>query len=194
MKAGLKLLPMGIAAYVLFLIVTAPAAKIIPYFQSQLQGVHLAGISGTLWSGRALQVSVPPVQVTQVGWQFKPFALFLGSVAFQLDGQLSGRALSARAGRGLLSGPYLADVTGSVPAVDIMYWAGLSAVGLDGELDFSLDDVEFSAGKVPAVAGRLTWKPAMVLARSALELVIAGERGWKLIRLNGGRGPGWWQA
>ena len=66
MKAGLKFLPLGIAAYVLFLVVTAPAAKVIPYFESQLQGARLAGLSGTLWSGRALQVSVPPVQLTQV--------------------------------------------------------------------------------------------------------------------------------
>ena len=170
MKAGLKFLPIGVVAYVLFLVVTAPAAKVIPYFESQLQGARLAGLSGTLWSGRALQVSVPPVQLTQVGWQFKPLRLLLGSIAFQLDGQLSGKAFSALAGRGLFSGPYLADVTGSVSAVDLMFWAGLSAVELDGELNFLLDDVEFSPDSVPAVAGQLTWKPAMVLAPIELNL------------------------
>ncbi len=173
MKAGLKFLPIGIVAYVLFLLITAPAAKIIPYFESQLQGVRLAGISGTLWSGRALQVSVPPVQLMHVGWQFKPLALLLGSVAFQLDGQLSGHTFSARAGRDLFSGPFLTDVTGSVPAVDLMYWAGLSAVELDGQLDFDIDDIEFSSGSVPAVAGQLIWKPAMVLSPIELNLGLA---------------------
>lgn len=173
MKAGLKLLPIGVVAYFLFLVVSAPAAKVIPYFQSQLQGVHLAGISGTLWSGQAAQVSVAPVQLTQVGWRFKPFGLFLGSVVFQLDGKLSGKAFSARAGRGLFSGPYLADVVGSVPAIDLMYWAGLSAVELDGDFGFSLDDVEFSGGTLPAVAGQLVWKPAMVLSPVELNLGLA---------------------
>lgn len=174
MKAGLmKLVPIGIAAYVLFLIVTAPAAKIIPYFQPQLQDVHLAGISGTLWSGKALQVSVPPVQMTQVGWQFKPLSLFMGGVAFQLDGLLGGKVFSTRAGLGLFSDPYLADAKGSVPAVDVMFWSGLSAVELDGELDFLLDDVVFSTGTVPAVAGQLVWKPAMVLAPVELNLGLA---------------------
>lgn len=174
MKAALvKLLPVGIAAYILFLVVTAPAAKLIPYFQSQLQGVQLAGISGTLWSGQALQLNVPPVQLTQVSWQFRPLALLLGAVEFKLDGQLSGRALSASAGRGLLSGPYLADVTGSVPAAELMAWAGLGMVELDGQMDFVLDEVEFSGSNMPAVAGQLVWKPAMVLTPLELNLGLA---------------------
>jgi general secretion pathway protein N len=173
MKAGLKLLPIGVAAYVLFLVVMAPASKVIPHVQSQLEGVRLAGISGTLWSGRALQVSVPPVQLTQVGWGLKPLGLLLGSVVFELDGQLGGRAVSARASRGLFSGPSLADVNGSVPAIDLMYWAGMRAVELDGVIDFSLDEVEFSGGRLPAVAGRLVWKPAMVMSPIELNLGLA---------------------
>lgn len=173
MKAGLKLLPIGVAAYFLFIVVMAPAAKVIPYVQPQLEGVYLAGISGTVWSGRALQVSVSPVQLTQVGWNFKPLRLLLGSVVFDLDGQLGGRALNARASQGLFSGPSLSDVNGSVSAADLMYWADMSAVELDGEIDFSLDDVEFSDGGLPAVAGRLVWKPATVMSPIELNLGLA---------------------
>ena len=173
MKAGWKFLLVGVAAYVLFLFVTAPAAKLLPYFQPQMQGVRIAGVSGTLWSGSALQVSLPPVKLVSVDWQFEPLALLLGSVAFQLDGQLSGQPFSARAGRGLFAGPFLSDVTGSVPAVDLMYWVGVRMVELDGQLEFDLDEVEFSPGSMPAVAGRLLWKPAMVLSPIELNLGLA---------------------
>ncbi len=173
MKPGMKLVPVAIGAYILFLVMSAPAAKLIPYFQSQLQGVQLAGISGTLWSGKAAQLSVTPVQLTQVSWSFKPLTLLLGAVEFQLDAQLGGRALSASAGRSLLSGAYLSDVSGSVTAANLMHWVGLGMVELDGHLDFVLDEVEFSAGAIPAVAGQLAWKPALVLAPLELNLGLA---------------------
>lgn len=173
MKAGLKLLPLGIAAYCLFLLLTAPAAKLIPYFQSQLQPASLAGISGSLWSGKALQASVPPLQLNDVHWRFRPLSLLLGAVEFGIDGQLEGRPVSAVVGHSLFSGSYLADVEGSAAAMDLLYWAGLGGVELTGQLEFALDDVEFSGAAVPAVAGKLVWKPAMVNQPLALNLGLA---------------------
>ncbi len=46
-------------------------------------------------------------------------------------------------------------------------------VELDGQLEFDLDEVEFSPGSMPAVAGRLLWKPAMVLSPIELNLGLA---------------------
>lgn len=173
MKSSLKLVSIAVGAYILFLVMTVPAARFLPYFQSQLGDVQLAGISGSLWSGQAVQMSVPPLQLTRVNWDFQPLTLLLGAVEFQLDGQLDGRAVSASAGRSLLSGAYLTDVSGSVAAANLMSWMGLSMLKLDGRLDFSLDEVEFSAGRVPAVAGQLVWKPALVQAPIELNLGLA---------------------
>lgn len=173
MKTGLKLLPLGIAAYCLFLVLTAPAAKLIPYFQSQLQPASLAGISGSLWSGKALQLNAPPVQLTDIHWRFRPLALLLGAVEFGVDGQLEGRPVRAVVGQSLFAGSYLSDVQGSATAADLMYWAGLRGVELAGQLEFALDDVEFSDTTVPAVAGQVVWKPAMVNQPLALNLGLA---------------------
>lgn len=169
MKAVWRLLPAGIAAYVLFLVLSAPAAKLLPYLQPHLSGVRLAGVSGTLWSGRAAQLTIGSVPLTGVNWGLRPLALLTGAVEYRVKAQLNGQPLTAHVGRGLFAGAYVSDVSVRVAASDLLFWSGLHQVGVDGDLLVHLDEVEnIDAGGLPAVAGTVTWTPAMV--RAPLEL------------------------
>ena len=160
----------GVIAYVIFVVAGAPASKLLPLLQPALPGVHFSGVDGTIWSGTAAAVQAPPVQLQQVSWRFRPFALLLGRAEVSIDGQLRGRQLQGRAGRALFGQPYLAQVRGSVAAQDALSWMRINQVGLDGVFSFNLGDVEWSDALWPAVNGIVNWSPANVTRPVALAL------------------------
>ena len=169
----------GALAYLLFVVMTAPAAKVLPLFQSQLQHIRLAGLEGSLWSGKAAQLDVSPLQFKDVNWRFRPFGLFSGRAVFNVDGQLQAQRIKAKAGGTLLGRPYLSDVKGRISANDLFYWLGLKQVQLGGQLDFDIDDVEWAESGLPAMAGTASWSPAqlvlpvqLVLGKAQLETRI----------------------
>ena len=154
----------GTVAYLLFLLMAAPAAKVLPVFQSRLQNIQLAGVEGSLWSGKAAQVDVSPLQLKDVNWRFRPFGLFAGRAVFKVRGQLQAQRIKAKAGSTLLGRPYLSDVKGRVSANDLFYWMGIKQVQLDGQLDFDIDDVEWSESGLPAMAGTASWSSAQLVS------------------------------
>jgi len=170
MRSWWRLGLVGAAAYVVFLVSSVPVATLLPYLQPHLPGIRLAGVSGTLWSGEALHASAGSVQLDDLHWSLRPLALFTGALGFSIDARLAGKPLTAHAGLGVFSGAYVSDVAGRVAAADLLYWAGLTHMKLDGELDFNIDDVDGIGAGVPAVAGTVSWAPARVLAPLDLNL------------------------
>jgi general secretion pathway protein N len=170
MKSWWRLLVAGLAAYAVFLVLSAPAAKLLPYLQARLPGVQFAAPSGTLWSGQAVRVGAGAVQLDRLRWRLRPLALFKGALEFSLDAELGGRPLTGRAGMGVFSGAYLSDVVGQVVASDLLYWTGMTQVKLDGQLDFAIDAIKGIGSGLPAVAGTISWSPARVLAPLELNL------------------------
>ncbi|MGD2073921.1 MAG: type II secretion system protein N [Gammaproteobacteria bacterium] len=159
---------LGVGAYLLFMIVTAPAARVLPWVQPE--GVQLAGLEGSLWSGSAALVTATPVQLQDLHWQLQPFALLLGRAEARLEARLEGRPVSARVGEGLFGSPYMADVNATVAASDLLRWLRLNQVAADGNLTLELSEVQWPAGTVPALTGTAAWSPARVSAPVELSL------------------------
>lgn len=170
MKTGWRPALAGLAAFVVFLVVSAPAAKLLPYFQPQLPGVQFAGVTGSLWSGQAVRLGAGVVQLDGVKWRWRPLALFKGALEFSVDAEHRGHALTGRVGIGLFSGAYGADVVGQLAASDVLYWTGLTGIGLDGQIDFAIDDIEVVGTGLPAIAGAVSWSPARVVSPLDLDL------------------------
>jgi len=171
MKSLWRYLAAGIAAYGVFLLLSAPAARLLPYLLPPTQAVRLSGVSGTLWSGRAVQLTAGAVTVTDVTWRLRPLHLLLGSVEYGVNAQLGDQPLTARVGRGLFAGPYVSDLTAQLAAADVLYRAGLRQLGVDGRLSVDIDTIKgLAAGRLPAMAGTLKWAPARVLAPLVLDL------------------------
>jgi len=170
MKPWWRSVLVGAVAYLLFLLMAAPAAKVLPLFQSQLQNIQLAGIEGSLWSGKAAQLDVSPLQLKDVRWSFRPFGLFVGRAVFKIHGQLQAQRIKAKVGSTLLGRPYLSDLRGRISANDLFYWLGLKQVQLDGQLDFHIEDVEWSESGLPAMTGNAWWSSARLV--SPVELVL----------------------
>ena len=155
---------LGAVAYLLFLVMTAPAAKVLPLFQSQLQHVQVAGIEGSLWSGKAAQVDVSALRLQDVKWRLRPFALFVGRAVFKINGHLQAQRIRAKAGSTFLGTPYLSDVKGSIAANELLRLLGIHQLQLGGQLDFDIDDVEWVESGLPAMTGSVSWSPAQLIS------------------------------
>lgn len=168
----------GVLAYLIFMVSNAPAAKVLSWVQPE--GVRIAGVDGSLWSGQAALVSVAPVQLESLRWEFRPFALFVGQLGFALEADLLGRPVQADVGSSFLGTPKVSDVRGHIAAADLLRMLGVTQqVGLAGELDFAIDRVEWpEAGAYPALQGAVTWSPARIVAPVQLELGKAELNTW----------------
>jgi hypothetical protein len=161
----------GVAAYVVFLLAMAPAAKLQP----RLGGVQLAGVDGTLWSGSAALVTANPVQLQDVQWRLRPLLLLLGRAEVALEASWQGRPVAALAGKTLFGGTYLADVSATLPAPDVLRWLKVRQVTVEGNLALDLARLEWAPdGGLPAITGAASWTPARVSA--PVEVVLGSAQ------------------
>ena len=85
-----KLVTVGLAAYVLGLIATAPATLVDSGLQRASQGqVRLAEAQGTLWSGVGRIEVIDPVARSGIGigllWRFLPGSLLRGHLVYEVE-------------------------------------------------------------------------------------------------------------
>lgn len=78
---------LGVGAYVAFLLTMFPASTAYRWFAPDT--VRLAGIQGTLWSGRAALGSVGELGLHEIEWRLQPWSLFLARVGGQLQTRLA---------------------------------------------------------------------------------------------------------
>jgi len=78
MKKPWPLVALGIGAFLLFALVTLPASAVLSLVHPP--GVTLAGISGTIWNGRAQAVRSGSMHIGSVEWDLHVLALLTGKL------------------------------------------------------------------------------------------------------------------
>ncbi|HEY7641417.1 MAG TPA: type II secretion system protein N [Steroidobacteraceae bacterium] len=78
MKKVWPLVALGIFAFLLFALVSLPAATVLSYFHPP--GVTLSGVSGTIWKGRAQAVRSGSMHIGSLEWDLNVLALFTGKL------------------------------------------------------------------------------------------------------------------
>lgn len=154
--------PLGLALffgalYLMFLIATMPAALVHGWAVARgWIPATLVGIDGTVWRGRAASARIGPAALEAVAWTFRPSALMLGRLEFDLTARVAGGTLEGRAGRPLVGAPYARDVRLSAPLNELVMLAGEPDMGLAGRLDADIARLRLRTAPVPAIDGRIT--------------------------------------
>lgn len=78
MKKVWLLIALGVGAFLLFALVTLPAATVLRYVHPS--GVTLSGVSGTIWKGRAQAVRSGNLHVGSVEWDLDILTLLTGKL------------------------------------------------------------------------------------------------------------------
>jgi hypothetical protein len=97
-----SLTALGIAAYLVMLVATAPASFVAARLL-RIDGVMLQDARGTIWNGAAhARLALPggTLELQELSWRFKPARLLAGRIAFEIavhDARIDARGELARA-------------------------------------------------------------------------------------------------
>jgi hypothetical protein len=158
----------GVGAYLAFTLSSFPAATAYAWFAPP--SVRLAGIEGTLWSGRAAGGSVADLALRDVRWRVHASQLLLGRVSADLRAQLDDGFVSTqvKATRGRVQ---LSDVQAStsLPTLrNVLPVAGMRGVA---SLKLGTLDLDVAKSWPTKIIGELT------LAQLETTPLIPGPRG-----------------
>lgn len=95
MKRVLLLSALGLAAYLLFAIASAPAAVVL-HFLPDRSDYSVQDPSGTLWSGRFETVQAGPLRFGPVEWELSAGALLTGAADARLHADIAGGDVTGR--------------------------------------------------------------------------------------------------
>ncbi|MCC6209100.1 MAG: type II secretion system protein N [Gammaproteobacteria bacterium] len=181
-------------AYLLLVIIQLPAAHLYGWLQPRVGGpVQLYQPGGTLWNGRAAVAIAGKTHIEAPAWRFRPRALLLGRVEYELAGRVAGAPFSAVAGRGIGSPFYADDVQLALPLNEALRFLDLHDVGFGGQFRIEVRHAEVNAGKIAALDATLSVADAaisapvnVVLGNVSMRLESNGEIIKGILKDNGG--------
>ncbi len=201
----LPLLAFGLLAYLVALVISFPAERAYSHWQTSENAsadIALAGISGSVWSGRAAMALVQGQPLEKVEWSLRPWALLFGQVGLNWRFQLPpGNEKEGQGGYGqgntalgLDGSVAFATLEARLPAGMIARMAKASALRPTGLVSLNLHDVLWDGQSLRSAEGRIVWNGAGVSLLKPIALgdqVIALETGDGVVKgvLSDGGGP-----
>lgn len=166
MTGILKGLGLGIIAFLIWMVLTAPARLIIPLIPPQL---HLADIHGTLWSGGAGGLRFGAFTLNDVQWRLAALPLLVGRLQahtvaredeFRFDGTLA-------YGNGRIR---VRDATVSTEASILNALWGHSELALTGPMTVRIESLDLSRRGPAGAGGSLEIREARLTAPQQADL------------------------
>lgn len=163
-----------ILSFVLFLVVNAPAAKIIAMAtKGRALPVQCIAPRGTLFQGGCEQLVLPSgFSITLFQWDIHPLSLIIGSLSADLQGQFAGHPVKGRISTsvgGSISGD---DIRLALPASEVHKLVQqfmtrrlrmpLPLGDMNGDFNLSIDNIVMRDGFPSKVQGSLQWRKAAI--------------------------------
>jgi general secretion pathway protein N len=151
MKRWWPLAALGIGAFIIFALLTLPARLALAWFAPPQ--LSTAGVSGTLWNGRAQVVQFGDALLGGAEWDLHVLPLFTGRLSAEVklkrvDG-FAQTGLSARPGGKIR----FDQLTGSLPMSALP--AGVVSGGWTGTVNLKLDELTLDHGWPVSAAGTI---------------------------------------
>ncbi|MGB5439974.1 MAG: type II secretion system protein N [Gammaproteobacteria bacterium] len=170
MKRAGFLLALGVVAYFLILVFTLPAEQGGDYIESQVPGLSLSALSGSVFNGQAGRISYQGISPGSAQWRFQPLALLTGRVEYQFEFSSPGGPGRANAGVTFAGKAYGHDIDLHLLADDIINQYSPLPVRASGEINLLVETVSMSDGFPSDLDGKAVWKSAALL--SPVEMVF----------------------
>ncbi len=173
-----------------FILLQAPATLIYLTLQSRLPDLQVSAMAGTVWRGSAVGVAASvggkAIAISQLGWQLRPWSVFLLRPGMDFQASQDGQTFSGSLHLSLRSGWQLNDTTLELPLARLGH---MSTLPLDGFLQIDLDSLVVSDHRVTDIEGRMRLRDAaLVIAEKrfllgdlAAELEPSGDGGVRAI-------------
>ncbi|MFZ1642220.1 MAG: type II secretion system protein N [Candidatus Contendobacter sp.] len=152
MKHVLRYSLLGLLAFLLSLLLLAPATLVTDLLAQRLTGFSVQAVEGLATEGSARGVHWRGVRIERLNWNWRAPALLTGWLEFRLDAddpeiKLSG-SVAANPGRRLR----FRDLSGRLPLARLGALAGQPGLPLQGVVEFNLRDLSLNAAGRPQTA------------------------------------------
>ncbi|UCC56329.1 MAG: type II secretion system protein N [Gammaproteobacteria bacterium] len=167
-----RFLVLGTGAYLLIMVATFPARQAVGFLETQVPGLSVQAVEGTIFSGQAGQLAFDGQVLGQLDWSFRPLALPLGRIEYRitLDGPVFTGSGNLGAGPGVDLVAH--DVTGEIQPDPLLerYVQGPVTVQTEGPVMLTLDTLRIEDGFPDELVAVLHWKDAALLEPVELAL------------------------
>jgi general secretion pathway protein N len=161
----------GIIAYLVFLIISVPAAPVLSQLQRYIPAVSIQGVSGSLWNGRAAAITInQQYTLDNTGWNFSGWRLFKGEVSAKINTHYQQQAVSGNFDIHPSGKITAHNVNASMEAATLAQLARIPLAELSGSISLKIDQLEWQPGQVPRASGRLQWNSAAVTVSETARL------------------------
>ncbi|HHJ80844.1 MAG TPA: type II secretion system protein N [Candidatus Tenderia electrophaga] len=154
---------LGLLAFAGFLLATFPAQRGFALLAEQAPQLRAAGLSGTVWSGKAGVLQVGDRNLEKLQWQLKPWSVLFGQL--ELDVRLDGADVAGQASIGLKpdGAIRLTDVDLRLSAAEMSKQFKVP-VDLGGQFNVQLHSAELMGQKLQSAEGVIRWQRAALVS------------------------------
>jgi general secretion pathway protein N len=142
----------GVLVFISILLVTFPARVAYQWFAPP--DVQLSGISGSIWSGRALQGMTAGAYLQDIEWRLRPAELLTGKLGFAASARPASGTFKTNISVGLGNTLTLSDLSGNLP-LDMVHPA-FQKGGISGDLALQFSSLILRNGLPVAADGSVT--------------------------------------
>jgi general secretion pathway protein N len=176
-KRAWPLLAIGAAAYLLVMVVTFPAARLVPLLERQVAGLSLHAVAGSVFSGQAEQLVYQGLDFGHLTWQIRPARLLLGRAEFHIELTDSANPGQVNIAFTPWGNVYGRDIRLMLSPERLVNHYSPVPVKTSGTMQLQIDTFRMSGGFPEDVTGLLRWDDGVVL--DPLEIIL-GDVGMTL--------------
>lgn len=143
---------LGLAAFLVFMLIQAPAALVTDHLGQRMAGFGVQAVQGTALSGAAQGVRWRAFQVENLVWRWRPLALFTGRLEFDLNIRDPETTLQGKVALEMDRDLRFRALSGRLPLAKLGALARQPALPMQGVVDFDLQELHLNAAGQPRSA------------------------------------------
>ena len=164
MQRAWRLIALGVAAYLLILVTTFPAARLTGMLEQRLSDLSILAVSGSVFSGKAGRVVWQDLDLGSMHWQFSPLALLLGRVEYSVELMHPTNAGQLAAGMTLFGNAYVHNLDLKLLPDRIINHYSPVEVQTGGEWWLDFEEIDVNDVFSGSTSGTIAWQDAVILA------------------------------
>ena len=170
MKAYWRLPLAGVAAYLVILLITLPADRVVKLLEQYVVGLEMQSVSGTVFSFKAGHVLIQGLAMGPVTWSLRPLPLLLGRLEYRFhlkDPAFQGTGV---VGTGLGGQIYLNNLKAELkPDPWVNHFSPLP-VETSGVVTLLIESMDFVDGFPRELSGHVDWADARIVEPVTMSL------------------------
>lgn len=143
---------LGLVAFLLFLLLLAPATLVTDLLGARLSGFSVQAVEGTATEGAMLGARWRGARIERLTWHWRPLALLMGRLEFTLNVDDPEVKLTGNAAMGLNRQVRFRNLAGRLPLARLGPLAGSASPPLQGIAEFTLRELDLNTAGRPLAA------------------------------------------